>query len=216
MKIKKLNTKCIFFILTSLSFISSKSQTIFPVYEIGSADKKNNFYYKDIDEFQNQFVGTWVLNEGPTYLKITFKKKPAFLESRSDISYYEDYLIGEYDYKINGTTVVNTLENLNINHSVIFNYNLYSLMRYKINQYPQCDGCDRINRLVMIFQEIPTRDQNWSAGAYFIIRRVLEQEVEKLKVQFIMTDSAGKIPNGLGDEYQGFSLPFGNYTLIKQ
>ncbi len=70
MKIKKLNTKCIFFILTSLSFISSKSQTIFPVYEIGSADKKNNFYYKDIDEFQNQFVGTWVLNEGPTYLKM--------------------------------------------------------------------------------------------------------------------------------------------------
>lgn len=205
-------------ILSLLIFaaISCKSQTIFPIYQNGSADKKNNFYYKDTENFQDQYVGTWLFDDDTTYLKVKFIKKLRFLETRPGITFYRDYLIGEYEYKVNGVTVVNTLNNINVNHSDIHMYNMYSLMRYKINQFPECVGCDVTKRLVMVFQELSSRNPDWAAGAYFIIRRVMEVGVEKLKVQFIMKDSASGIPAGLGDNYQGFSLPFGEYTLARE
>ncbi|CAM3593814.1 hypothetical protein FSS13T_16280 [Flavobacterium saliperosum S13] len=205
-------------ILSLLIFtsISCKSQTIFPIYQIGSGDKKNNFYYKDTENFQDQYVGSWLFNDGTTYLKVKFIKKLRFLETRPGVTFYRDYLIGEYEYKVNGVTVVNTLNNINNNHSDIHKYNMYSLMRYKINQFPECVGCDVTKRLVMVFQELPSRNPDWAAGAHFIIRRVMEGGVEKLRVQFIMTDPASGIPAGLGDDYQGFSLPFGEYTLVRE
>ncbi|WP_035677818.1 DUF6705 family protein [Flavobacterium limnosediminis] len=201
--------------LLIFSAISCKSQTIFPIYQIGSADKRNNFYYKDTENFQDQYVGEWLFNDGTTYLKVKFIKKPRFMETRRGATFYRDFLIGEYEYKVNDITVVNTLNNIDVNHSDIHMYNMYSLMRYKINQFPECVGCDVTKRLVMVFQELTSRNPDWAAGAHFIIRRVMEGGVEKLKVQFIMKDSASGIPAGLGDEYKGFSLPFGEYTLTR-
>ena len=210
--------KIILAIVFITSFSCKAQLPVLPLYKTSPLDATNGSYFKDLDNFHQQFVGTWLLNNGTTYLKVTFKKKPSFFYTDFfNISYYVDYLIGEYEYKENGVTKVNTLSNIDINHSNIYNYNLRSLFRLKKSMYPPCLTCnDNEGRLEMDFQEIPNRDPNWAANASFILRHVVEGGVEKLNVQFIMRDPAGAIPDALsGDEYEGFSLPFGDYVLTK-
>jgi hypothetical protein len=197
---------------------SCKAQTpIIPIYDAGPMDI-NGAYYKDTDNFYNQFVGTWVFNDGTTYLKVTFKLKTMFHVNNAFNNYYTDYLIGEYEYKVNNVSVVNSLANLDINHTSIYDYNLWSLDVIHKALYPPCTSCD-INekRVVMDFQELATRDPNWAATAQFIMRHVVISGIEKLNVQFLMKDPAGSIPEALAsdDAYQGFSLPFGDYVLTK-
>ena len=209
-------------IILAIVFISSfscKAQTpVLPIYKSNIAEI-NGAYYKDLDDFHNQFVGTWLLDNGTTYLKVTFKKKPQFLKTFMNKSCYVDYLVGEYEYKENGVTKVNTLSNINVDHSDIYNYNLRSLFRIKKSMHPTCPTCnDNEGRLEMDFQEIPNRDPSWAANASFILRHIIEGGVEKLNVQFLMRDPAGAIPEALSgdDSYQGFSLPFGDYVLTKE
>jgi murein DD-endopeptidase MepM/ murein hydrolase activator NlpD len=61
-------------IILALIFITSfscKAQNpVLPLYKSEFA-AINGAYYKDMDDFHNQFVGTWVLNNGTTYLKVT-------------------------------------------------------------------------------------------------------------------------------------------------
>ena len=69
----------------------------------------------------------------------------------------------------------------------------------------------------MRFDEPSNDDMSLSAG--FVIRRVIENGVEKLKVQFY--HKSAKSGRKKGDisqpsTFTGFSLPYGEYTLIKQ
>lgn len=209
-------------IILALVFITSfscKAQNpVLPLYKSEFA-AINGAYYKDMDDFHNQFVGTWVLNNGTTYLKVTLKKKPEFLEDFLGVNCYVDYLVGEYEYKENGVTKVNTLTNIDLNHSSIYDFNLISDFRIKKSRHPECITCgENEGRLVMNFQQLLTRDPMWAASAEFILRHVVVGGIEKLNVQFLMTEPAGKIPDALSgdDAYQGFSLPFGDYVLTKK
>jgi hypothetical protein len=211
--------KIILAIVFITSFSCNAQSRIFPLYKTSPLDATNGVYFKDLDDFHNQFVGTWLLNNGTTYLKVTFKKKPKFFRNILNKSYYVDYLVGEYEYKENGITKVNTLSNINIDYLRINKYNLRSLFKIKKSTYPPCPTCgDNEGRLKMDFQEIPNRDPSWAANASFILRHVVEGGVEKLNVQFLMRDPAGAIPDALSgdDAYHGFSLPFGDYVLTKQ
>jgi hypothetical protein len=67
-------------------------------------------YYKDVHSSLNPFVGTWLYTNGSTSLKIVLVKKTP--SSFGD--YYEDLIIGEYQYIKNGEEKINTLSNLNI------------------------------------------------------------------------------------------------------
>lgn len=85
-----------------------------------------NAYYKDTNNLLNPFVGTWVLDDGTNYLKIVFEKKTMVYTG----SYYEDLLIGEFQYKENDIEIINTLDKLNLpdtfpenrKHSIEGNY----------------------------------------------------------------------------------------------
>lgn len=102
---KKLNF--IIIIILALTSIQCKSQT--PIISInGSGEIIPNSYYKDIDNQLNPFIGTWVWNDGTNYLKIVFQKKVMALTG----NYYQDLLIGEFQYKENGIELVNTLQKL--------------------------------------------------------------------------------------------------------
>jgi len=71
-------------------------------------------YYKDINNVLNPFVGTYLYTNGTTSFKIILQKKE---NSSFNNYYYEDMLIGGYQYIENGIEKVNTLSNLNNNHS---------------------------------------------------------------------------------------------------
>lgn len=84
----------------------------------------NNSYVKDTNNDLDPFAGTWVLDNGTQYLKIVFKKKTMVNAG----NYYEDLLIGEFQYKENGVELTNTLNKLinlppnEYQHSIDGNY----------------------------------------------------------------------------------------------
>ena len=56
-------------------------------------------------------------------------------------------------------------------------------------------------------------------SAEFVMRRVIENGLEKLKVQFVSTNAYSDMNKSnfeLPSTFRDFSLPYGNYTLIKQ
>jgi hypothetical protein len=211
---KKITT---FIAIITLS-LACKAQVL-NIYETLPSETPPNAYRKDIQNFQNQFEGTWVYQNGQEYLEVQLIKKEMMLWNPGPNQYYEDRLVGEYKYlNSNGVEQVNSLFNLNENHNSIFNYNLYSITKISLDSYPMCSSCPSgTERLLMRFDEPANDDMSLTAG--FVIRRVIENGVEKLKVQFY--HKSAKSGRKKGDisqpsTFSGFSLPYGDYTLIKQ
>ncbi|GEN75624.1 DUF6705 family protein [Chryseobacterium hagamense] len=72
-----------------------------------------NTYYKDIGDKFDPYVGTWVYNDGTSYIKIVLIKKikiPVW-------QYFEDCIIGGFQYKENGIEIINTLNDINVSLS---------------------------------------------------------------------------------------------------
>lgn len=211
--------KNIIITLFILSFLSCKAQTpVIDTYGPDNYGTVENAYYKDVQNFQDQYVGTWLYTNGTTSLKVVLVKKTMFYKTTSVKKYYADYLVGEYQYIENGVEKVNTLSNLEVNHTNIFNYNLVSITRIWKSAYPKCLDCAADERRLLMFLDEPSR-RNIAGGISneFILRRVVENNVIKLKVQFVYT---GRGPfftiGGAPVNVSGFTVPFGDYTLIKQ
>ncbi|MDX6188881.1 DUF6705 family protein [Flavobacterium sp. Fl-318] len=105
----------IFFILLNNCMAQS------PVFDI-MTPKENSTgiqgaYYKDTKNVLNGYDGTYVYTNGTTSFKIKLQKN--VMTSMNDF-YYEDLVVGEYQYIENGIEKVNTLNELtsksNINH----------------------------------------------------------------------------------------------------
>jgi len=111
------------FTIILLVFISLSCKAQSPIISIedATAEEIENAYYKDTNNILDPFVGSWVLNDGTTYLKIVFEKK--IMENTGN--YFEDLLIGEFQYKENNIELVNTLPNLT--DSTITNVFKYSI-----------------------------------------------------------------------------------------
>ena len=109
MSIKKQHTmKYILIIILGIFCYNCKAQN--PVLPLDDWDEEQtNAYYKDLDNELNGFVGTWLYTEGNTSLKIVLKKEVMHFNGR----YYEDLIVGEYQYIKNGVEKINTLANLN-------------------------------------------------------------------------------------------------------
>lgn len=89
-----------------------------------------NTYYKDIENKLNPFEGTWIYDDGISYIKIVLVKKlkiPTW-------QYFEDYLIGGYQYKKNGVEIINTLSDINSYQNDPINYPISgNRFRYRQN-----------------------------------------------------------------------------------
>ena len=94
--------------------------------DLHTAYPKNipNTYYKDIGDKLNPYEGTWVYDDGTSYIKIILVKKykiPIW-------QYFKDCIIGGFQYKKNGVEVINTLDDINItlndprNHAIWGDY----------------------------------------------------------------------------------------------
>ena len=116
--------------------INSKAQN--PIIDIIDANGHpiQGAYYKDINNFLNQFEGTFLYTNGATSLKIILQKKTM----NYDGFRYEDLLVGEYQYIENGTEKINTL---NILDEEYINRNQYSIEGNHIIQFghPRCKDC---------------------------------------------------------------------------
>jgi hypothetical protein len=133
-------------------------------------------------------------------------------------NFYNDVLIGEYQYIENGLEKVNTLANINQEYSDDSDYNLYGFsLRWK-NTYPKCNECDaNEKRLVMAINE-PSRRHLSGLSNNFTLRRYFVNGVEKLKIWFPLVGN-GLVTDDNTEELSdvnSFSLPYGEYILTKQ
>lgn len=104
--------KYLIYIVFLITITACKAQT--PVYDITepTKGKPKGAYYKDIYSVLDGYDGTYLYTNGNTSLKFIFKKKV-----KSFGYYYEDLIVGEFQFIKDGVEKGNTLANMNINYT---------------------------------------------------------------------------------------------------
>lgn len=199
----------IFKIITiTLLAINCKAQT--PIIDITQSrfGQPVGYYMKDMNILLNPFEGTYLYTNGNTSFKIILVKKVQQYNGR----YYEDLIIGEYQYIENGVEKVNTLSNINIvynNQSIkhAISGNLIVDNNFRYWKCPSCPTNEK--RLSCSIMDISTL-----RGASITMRRTVEagQEVMKIKISHVTGVALVAGQPAPPD----FSLPQGEFTLIKQ
>ena len=213
--------KNIIILLAFISFITCKAQTpVFPIYSLDTNyGDTTNAYYKDVDNFRDPFVGTWVYINGSELLRVQFKKMDMYYNDNGAIPYYVDYLVGEIQYKnTNGVESFNSLNVLNNPTQLIYNYSMFSGPSISNKGFPQCLDCPTGTRRLLMFYTEPNIDDMALKGAW-AMRVVVENGVTKLKVQFTMDSSSNGINKAnfdLPSTDGKHDVPYGEYTLIKE
>ena len=200
--IKNLNI----FVLLLLS-INCKAQS--PIIDIIDDDGSEviGAYYKDVNNLLNPFEGTYIYTSGSTTLKIVLVKKVLQYNSQ----YYEDLIIGEYQYIENGVEKANTLPNINITylnqrrHNIDGNFLVDK--NFRVWQCPDCSATEkRLNTLL--------KDVVSGRFADLIMRRTTEGGQEVMKIN--ITNISRVIEIEGQPTAPDFALPIGEFTLIKQ
>lgn len=161
-------------------------------------------YYKDVDNFMNYFVGTWVFSNTTKYWKIVLLKKTKMYNGK----FYEDVIVGGVEYKENGVTKVNTLSYLNSN----MNYYDYPISGNSIypNHTPRCLDClPNELRLGLSYYEL---NPDTTFGTMILRKKTVNgQDAIQLRLtaNMVLHKEGTAMPNV-------FKLPVGTYTLIKQ
>lgn len=95
---------------------------------------QSGFYYKDIDNKLNPYVGTWLYTDGTMSLKIKLEKREHYLMETTSKSYYMDMLVGEFEYAVNGTVIVNRIPLLSNTTIDNFDYSItsFDIMRFNV------------------------------------------------------------------------------------
>ncbi len=186
--------------------VSCKAQS--PVFDLLDLQHRiqriNGAYHKDMNNLLNPFEGTYIYTNGNTSLKIVLQKKTMSYNS----VYYEDMLIGEYQYIENGIEKVNTLNKLNINYSDKSNHSIDgSLIITSGNT-----GCD----------ECLPNEKAWRGGlvdesthnnADLIIRRTTENGIPAIKILVMWRMKYKKETDPMPPRA---SFPGGEYILTKR
>lgn len=194
-------------IIITLLAITCKAQT--PVIDISQSrfGQPDGYYMKDINNYLNPFEGTYIYSNGTTSFKVVLVKK----EQQYNGRYYEDLIIGEYQYVENGIEKVNTLNQINTvyndqrSHSIDGNWIVDN--NFRMWKCPTCPINEK--RLKCSIMDILT-----NRYASLIFQRTVEagQQVMKIKISHV---TGVTIVSGQPTP-PDFSLPQGEFTLIKQ
>lgn len=201
--IKKLNI-----LVVLLLSINCKAQT--PIVDISESEMglPNGYYIKDLHNLLNPFEGTYVYTNGADTLKIVLVKKVLQYNSQ----YYEDLIIGEYQYIENGIEKINTLNEINNVyieqrfHKIDSNF----LVNNNFKLFPCLDCFTNEKRLYASIL-----DPSTNSYADIVIRKTIINGQEALKINIINFKKGLIIVNELATE-PNFSLPLEEYILIKQ
>ena len=201
--IKKLNILAVL-----LLSINCKAQT--PILDISDSGTglPNGYYLRDNNNLLNSFEGTYQYTNGNTILKIVLVKKT----QQYNQEFYEDLIIGEYQYIENGIEKINTLNEINNVyieqrfHKIDSNF----LVNNNFKLFPCLDCFSNEKRLyASIF------DPSTNSYADIVIRKTILNSQEVIKINIINFKKGLIIVNELATE-PNFSLPLEEYILIKQ
>jgi hypothetical protein len=141
---------CKLWTIVLFCFYYSNCYSQSPIYDI--SEPKAGFigvrgaYYKDTNNLLNGYDGTYLYNNGNTSLKLVLQKK---VMSSMNNFYYEDLVIGEYQYIKDGIEKVNTLDKLAVDYTDQSKHNIDGnqiLIGTKLGCY-DCTSTERRLRL---------------------------------------------------------------------
>lgn len=166
-------------------------------------------YYKDVNNLLDQYEGTWLYTSGNNSLKIVLIKKTNQYNGR----YYEDLIIGEYQYVENGVEKINTLSEINTVFPNQRRHNINGNSLIKKTSKPSCNDClTNEKRLRCGFQ-----DDLLNLYGYIIIKKSMDVEEEQtIEVKIRMLGSGTPWLDGNPPPPLDFTVPSGEYVLIKQ
>ncbi len=164
-----------------------------------------NAHYADIDNILGPFEGTWLYTNGDTTLKIILLKKIDHFNSK----YYEDVIIGGYEYKVGNTTLISNLNDINTPFLNSFEKGIGGNNIKNNNGYPPCPDCSvGEKRLLLMFSEFST-----NMYGTILIKRTLISGQEAIKVVIRVGEIVQVVGNPLPPD--DFIVPSGEYTLTK-
>src|SRR5690606_36402862 len=116
-------------------------------------------YYKDTNNVYNQFEGEWLWQSGNNSLRIILQKKEQVYHQVKEW-YYEDMLVGEYQYIENGVEKINTLANINSQENNISASDILTTPFYM-----GCDDCLPNEKRIYIGFSDPVEAQTANGSA---------------------------------------------------
>jgi hypothetical protein len=164
----------------------------------------NGAYYKDLDNELDPFVGTYVYTYGTTSLKIVLQKK-----LMSDTGgYFEDMIVGEYQYIKDGVEKINTLPKLNqmVNHQRMRSIHGNNIL---IGTEMGCFDCSPTEKK-LITGLVENSTKSW---AQVSVRTTTVNGVDAIKI-FVWWQM--RTINANDPPLPNPSFPGGVYILIKQ
>ncbi|WP_310557255.1 DUF6705 family protein [Flavobacterium sp.] len=200
--------------LIVLIYASCVAQTPIVNIKDKNGTRVDGAYYKDVDNLLNPFEGEYIYSEGGKYLKIVLQKK--ILTNHGN--YYEDLMIGEYEYKENNITKVNTLNKLTENFLYKRMHSINGNSILKSSNKPPCPDCG--------VDEKRLRLGILEGAAYgdIVIRKIVHNGQDAIKLFIRQTsnnvmssrNSGLVLINGTVLTPSYLSIPAGYYILIKQ
>lgn len=164
-------------------------------------------YYKDSDNLLNPYEGTFIYTNGNISFKVVLEKKTQQYNGR----YYEDLLIGEYEYKEGNVIVVSTLSDLS---TVYNNQRRHSISGNSIRNKtgkPVCNECGTNELRVRLSFSDRERELYGSMTS----RKIMHNNQEAIKV-IIRCETNVVYFEGEPEPPRDFRVPDGEYILIKQ
>ncbi|GAA4775915.1 MULTISPECIES: DUF6705 family protein [Flavobacterium] len=163
-------------------------------------------YFKDINNFLNPFIGTYIYTNGNTSLKIILDKK-----IKDNGKYAEDVIYGGYEYIVNGVTIANTLPNTLPANTYAGSYYINGNAYLLNNSHPPCSTCTPGEKRLFI----TLQDTQCIYFRRLIIKREVVSGQEQIKIDLDLGNTV--YYNSTDPEpVFNFALPSGSYTLIKQ
>ena len=216
--------KIIFYIVISFINMSCFSQSI----DVENKHKENfrdinGAYYEDINSVFNPFEGNWLYsltNSDGTITSIRFKVKKLenqlYHYSVKNINYHQDVIIVGYQYIENNIEKVNTL---NIVDDDIINFINCAISGNGIllpDDKPICFNCFPLEKRVELLYFEPNSKDKY---ANIILRKTINtsgNEVLEVKIYSPIQHRLINVNNPSQEPEGYFTLPFGNFVLIKQ
>lgn len=193
----------IFLILVNIPFLSAQSVVI-DINKSG-VGQPAGYYRKDMNNLLNQFEGTYISTHGNKVFKIALVKKI----KQYNGSYYEDLIIGEYQYVDGNLYLQDTMSNLNItyNNQYVKHAIAGSFVIGNNNRRWKCPQCEPNEKRL----SAKITDVGKGRTADFLMRRTVVNGQQVLQVKIFDV-----LPDFEDSNAPDFSLPMGEFTMFKQ
>lgn len=196
--------KQILLLLITIAGTLYQSQSVIIDLNDSQLGQPEHYYSKDLNNLLDQFEGTYLYSSSSMTLKVILKKKIMQYNG----SYYEDLIIGEYQYIENGVEKINTLSNLDIVYNNQFaKHSITGTSTFGNNtrswKCPQCQPNEQ-----RLFGKITDNNER---SADFFVRKILVNGQHAILIKI-----SGVRPSFETMTPPPFSLPLGEMTLIKQ